>query len=964
MIIENVEALRIWLTEKLKPICDADPSALAKYVVALLKKEKPLKELQDVCMDQLDVFLGDDTKVFVSKLFEALEDQSYLPSNQLQIKPGKEGAEEPVKDASGEDKNPEVVVEEKEEIVPEVVQENNEEEPSKEEEVKEDKTEPSTSQHLDANRKRRSTGEHGHRQRNWRRGRENLASSFDHSGVKRARNDLDRSMARGRPERSVSPFARRSPRRSSPPGRRHRPRRDRRRRSEERRGYKKRGRCRDYEEKGFCLLGESCPFDHGRDPVIVDDHRLPGMLRLPVLPGPVPPQIGDLFPGVGPLSGSNVIANHTSTAGISSMGLRLDTGLTMVPGQQRPVTTPSEMPVKMPVLAEPKPALASIKPAVNDVKEKGEESSKKTGAKDPALQSNGNEAYNPEEPSIDVTEPATVPVWIAQHQKSFNKAQPNSIYNMPATYPPTSMTAEEFLRKMYTPSSLHPAQAPLQPLANTFPPVLHPPPGMPPMAMMSSGLTPTVASKTGQLSSYNQPRRPFMNQTILEVRKIPKENNTAVKISEYFQKFGTIVNIQVQYEKDPQAALVQFSNNMEARRAYSSPEAVLGNRFIKLFWHNKSKDFPVSNAFQLPTGEGTAVSTTSGNVAKTSSTGADEEAGGEKPRLPAANQTTYVNPENTPQAVQRKQVEAKKEALKKKLEIQKQRQSLLEKQIKEQKVLITKLEKNKSMSATEKSLLMNALKTLTTSIDKIRNDISSQQSKPAKKLSKQAMQKEQLDREIELYNKQFAGFEEALDAKKSINDVDQEGKFLDNMKSKLVAHGVRGGRGRGRGRGRGQLASRGKGHTVSRAVVDNRPRQILVTGYDEVDKDAVVAQFAGFGEIDRVEEKPGGKLVLSFHTRKQAEIAATKAAVFQGKKLVLAWYNASQNAKRNVAPTDAPIAAKIPRRSTRSSSVSSLLSKDDKEEEDLLGDLDDKETDLLLLEEDEEEDLEERSWKR
>ena len=50
--------------------------------------------------------------------------------------------------------------------------------------------------------------------------------------------------------------------------------------------------------------------------------------------------------------------------------------------------------------------------------------------------------------------------------------------------------------------------------------------------------------------------------------------------------------LQVNYEGDPQAALIQFSSNSEARRAYSSPEAVLGNRFIKLFWHNKTKELP------------------------------------------------------------------------------------------------------------------------------------------------------------------------------------------------------------------------------------------------------------------------------------------------------------------------------------------------------------------------------------
>lgn len=39
--------------------CDADPSALAKYVIALAKKDKSECELRALCEDQLDVFLGD-----------------------------------------------------------------------------------------------------------------------------------------------------------------------------------------------------------------------------------------------------------------------------------------------------------------------------------------------------------------------------------------------------------------------------------------------------------------------------------------------------------------------------------------------------------------------------------------------------------------------------------------------------------------------------------------------------------------------------------------------------------------------------------------------------------------------------------------------------------------------------------------------------------------------------------------
>jgi hypothetical protein len=30
----------------------------------------------------------------------------------------------------------------------------------------------------------------------------------------------------------------------------------------------KRPRCRDYDEKGFCLQGDQCKFDHGNDAVV------------------------------------------------------------------------------------------------------------------------------------------------------------------------------------------------------------------------------------------------------------------------------------------------------------------------------------------------------------------------------------------------------------------------------------------------------------------------------------------------------------------------------------------------------------------------------------------------------------------------------------------------------------------------------------------------------------------------
>ena len=39
----------------------------------------------------------------------------------------------------------------------------------------------------------------------------------------------------------------------------------------------KKQRCRDYDEKGFCLKGDQCKFDHGNDAVVLEDTNNPSM---------------------------------------------------------------------------------------------------------------------------------------------------------------------------------------------------------------------------------------------------------------------------------------------------------------------------------------------------------------------------------------------------------------------------------------------------------------------------------------------------------------------------------------------------------------------------------------------------------------------------------------------------------------------------------------------------------------
>lgn len=53
-----------------------------------------------------------------------------------------------------------------------------------------------------------------------------------------------------------------------------------------------------FSEKGFCMRGDMCPFDHGSDPVVVEDVILPNML--PFQPPPIPGVDAPPPPGLPP----------------------------------------------------------------------------------------------------------------------------------------------------------------------------------------------------------------------------------------------------------------------------------------------------------------------------------------------------------------------------------------------------------------------------------------------------------------------------------------------------------------------------------------------------------------------------------------------------------------------------------------------------------------------------------------
>ncbi|KAL3212077.1 hypothetical protein MRX96_008323 [Rhipicephalus microplus] len=360
MIIENSEALKSWLTGYLEHMCDADPVALSKYVMALVKKDKSEKELKEICMDQLDVFLQKGTKPFVDMLFETLLNKSYL-----QGKPYVPvvSAAAPLPGAVPSSLQPplppqpsSVVLVQQSSMVPSVPPPVLLAVPAHKE-VEEDKEQARSSHRKSKSRSRSPVGGRSRNRSREDERRSGRRFSDDrrrrtterrrHDAGSRHRGDTARSRwagddraarSTGTRDRSHSGRRSRSPSRSRSRSPKSRNRsRDGGQRSEVRSSgthssttnsstsesrapdtphgdtdyrpgqpppststtissdagqssttfpAKASKRCRDYDERGYCMRGDYCPFDHGNDPLIVEDVSV---LRFG-LSGPPPPR--------------------------------------------------------------------------------------------------------------------------------------------------------------------------------------------------------------------------------------------------------------------------------------------------------------------------------------------------------------------------------------------------------------------------------------------------------------------------------------------------------------------------------------------------------------------------------------------------------------------------------------------------------------------------------------------------
>merc|ERR1719219_2613340 len=403
----------------------------------------------------------------------------------------------------------------------------------------------------------------------------------------------------------------------------------------------------------------------------------------------------------------------------------------------------------------------------------------------------------------------------------------------------------------YVPASTAPAE---------LPPLHLPPPGYPPaQASTGSGARKRSYEASGNVAapgSYPPAKRFDYNRlggrgrvrggalsgrhggaSKVLVKNIPTGLNTIAHINNHFARFGTLVNVQIHFENDPGSALVSFAHPNEATAAMNCPDAVFGNRFIKMFYNyqGSSPAAPVRErlgvtAVSIANTQGDSqqsvkerISADGPTITKTIVNPEASVISKETPETvestttvaTVVNESDFVAVKESKKALQIAAIKRNQEVLELKAKIQKDavvkkteaikmtdglrksKQELLEKLIEEQKKIILKMEEKKgNLNAEEKTSMMALLKSLSTSIEKTKEDIKlllSQQSNQNTRKSFLDVQKELLDAELELFNAQQDGSEHVDDIQKRVNKLRVEAAQKGFLPTSRPVRGGRGG---------------------------------------------------------------------------------------------------------------------------------------------------------------------------
>ncbi|XP_062534910.1 zinc finger protein swm-like [Armigeres subalbatus] len=422
----------------------------------------------------------------------------------------------------------------------------------------------------------------------------------------------------------------------------------------------------------------------------------------------------------------------------------------------------------------------------------------------------------------------------------------------------------------------------------------------------------------------------------LELRKIPRGLNAIAHLNNHFSKFGKIVNIQISYDGDPEAAIVTFSTHAEANVAYRSTEAVLNNRFIKVFWHSSPiggeqpaitpgaktehslrrsypNQYSINNNLNItsattPVSAGAAVSKDGvPSVVATSSASSSIASGGENvaptTTVVATHLTntatklvnTNVAPIVTANQLRMKNAakinHAKSDLMRKTQEISqgllKRKYDLLQRYLKELRTLVMMVEKFEAHDPSRVKLL-SSIKELEGNIDKLKQEIATDQHQIApqvvpKRKTKEQHEKDILDAELEIIAQEQRTHRVPGTGNGQVPVVVNAAGVV----SKPQMYGPPGARA---ARSTNRVAPLGS------TSVDRRPTTIAITGFALEDADALLGHFKHFGEITKHQlEETVPSLSITFSIRQNAEKALVRGKMFRDVTLQIGWVVTNSN---------------------------------------------------------------------
>ncbi|CAA3022547.1 zinc finger CCCH domain-containing protein 41 isoform X2 [Olea europaea var. sylvestris] len=332
-----------------------------------------------------------------------------------------------------------------------------------------------------------------------------------------------------------------------------------------------RQRCRDFEERGFCLRGDMCPMEHGVNHIVVEDVQSLSRFNLPIsLPGSQllgTPARQDTLPAVnvsapGTLMNGRASYGKSSKIAMSDEGLSLNGGFiggSMTGGSD--VYDPDQ-PLWANDRTETPVALLALNPS--DVDET--ESFLDTGPSDRQLVG-FSAGFDDERTTRNAA--------TAGSQNSSVWGRIDSSRNRSGL--------KEKIDSSMTSSNLETDGKDLEPLVTGSEDASD---HGKKMNVNQNGPQFKETSFKQQSESGHDVQKPSHKALrTLFVKGIPLKDNRKEVLLSHFRKFGKVVDIYIPLNSE--RAFVQFSKREEAEAAFKAPDAVMGNRFIKLWWANR-----------------------------------------------------------------------------------------------------------------------------------------------------------------------------------------------------------------------------------------------------------------------------------------------------------------------------------------------------------------------------------------